>query len=157
MPYKYSEPRRHKFNKKKYKVTNWSEYNEALRQRGNITFWFSEDAINNWTLPASDKRGRPKYYSDTCIETSLMIKKVYSLPLRQTQGFLISLMQIMGLSTLPIPDFSTLSRRNETVELDRLVESITPGSHILVDSTGLKVYGKDEWHVLKHKINPRRI
>ena len=145
MPYKFNESRRHKFDKAKYKVENWAEYNEALRQRGNITFWFSEEAIAQWQ-PTRDKysgRGRPRVYSDIAIETSIVIRQVYDLPLRQTQGFLNSLSTLMEL-TIPIPDYTTMSKRSDNLKLEALTKNIQPGSHAIVDSTGLKVYGRDE-------------
>lgn len=157
MPYKYNESRRHKFEKAKYKVQNWREYNEALRQRGNITYWFSEEAIEQWQPSLDDYsgRGRPQMYSDVAIETGIVIRQVYNLPLRQTQGFLNSLATLMNLD-IPIPDYSTLSKRSDNLKLKKLTDTIQPGSHVIVDSTGLKVYGRDEWHQEKHKVLGRR-
>jgi len=59
MPYKHNEKRRHKIQKSRYKVTNWKEYNQSLRNRGNITVWFTEEAIQEWTPEKTGKRGRP--------------------------------------------------------------------------------------------------
>ena len=98
MPYKHNQSRRHKFNKAKYTVTNWKDYTESLRRRGDITIWFSEDAIKDWhpkKIPG--KPGRPKEYSELAIECCLMLRQVYKLPLRQTEGFLKSLITLMGL------------------------------------------------------------
>jgi len=157
MPNKFNESGRHKFEKAKYKIQNWSEYNEALRQRGNITYWFSEEAIEQWLPSIEDYsgRGRPQKYSDVAIETSVVIRQVYNLPLRQTQGFLNSLATLMDLE-IPIPDYTTISKRSDDLTLQKLTDSIQPGSHVIVDSTGLKVYGRDEWHQEKHNVLGRR-
>jgi hypothetical protein len=156
MPYKHNKPVRHKFTKATYKVTNWPEYTESLRKRGDITIWFSDDAIREWhpeKIPG--KRGRPQEYSDLAIECCLMLRQVYHLPLRQTEGFTRSLVSLMDLK-ITVPDYTCLSKRSISLELKRLVDSITPGSHFIVDSTGLKVYGRDEWNQEKHNVKPNR-
>ena len=156
MPYKANESRRHKFEKTKYRITNWPEYNQALRSRGNVTFWFSEDMLAQWYATGSELgRGRPHVYSDMAIECCLTLRQVYCLPLRQTQGFVCSLIDIMEL-TIEAPDYTTLSKRSGSLELQRLVDTIEQGSHVIIDSTGLKVYGKDEWHQEKHGVTAKR-
>ncbi|OED43182.1 hypothetical protein ACH42_10865 [Endozoicomonas sp. (ex Bugula neritina AB1)] len=144
MPYKHNEARRHKIKKATYKVTNWSDYNKALRKRGDITVWFTDEAIAAWTPEAIKRRGAPMKYSDLAIETCLMLRQVFSLPLRQTEGFTNSLVKLMGLE-LQVPDYTTISKRSISLSLQRLIDSCEPGTHFLIDSTGLKVYGKDEW------------
>ena len=156
MPHKHLDSKRHKFNKMKYKVTNWPEYNEALRRRGDITIWVSDDTIEAWhpeKIPG--RNGRPQKYSDMAIECCLMLRQVYHLPLRQTEGFLCSIIKLMDLE-IKAPDYSCLSKRSISLECQRLIDTVEPGSHILVDSTGLKVYGKDEWHQEKHKVKAHR-
>ena len=155
MPNKHNDKRRHKFKKAAYKVKNWAEYNDALRKRGDITIWFTEEAIRSWVPENTGKKGRPQKYSDLAIETCLFLRLVYSLPLRQTEGFARSLVCLMLLG-LNIPDYSTLSKRSVDLELSALAQTLKPGSHIIIDSTGLKVYGKDEWHQDKHGVNARR-
>ena len=155
MPNKHNDKYRHKFKKTKYKVKNWANYNDALRKRGDITVWFTEEAIASWIPESTGKKGRPQKYSNLAIETCLFLRIVCSLPLRQTEGFARSLIRLMGLS-LDVPDFSTLSKRSINLELSALAQTLTPGSHIIIDSTGLKVYGKDEWHQDKHGVNARR-
>jgi len=156
MPYKHNQDRRHKFKKSKYKVTNWSDYNESLRKRGDITIWFSDDTITGWhPEKISGKRGRPQKYSESAIECCLMLRQVYGLPLRQTQGFTYSLINLMGLE-IKAPDYSCISKRSVSLELKRLIDNIKQGSHVIVDSTGLKVYGKDEWYQEKHNVKARR-
>ena len=79
------------------------------------------------------------------METAILIRQVFHLPLRQTEGFMNSLTRLMS-AAIRIPDFSSISRRS--IELPRhiLSKALQPGSLVIVDSTGLKVYGKDEWH-----------
>ena len=157
MPYKHNESRRHKFPKSKYKVENWTEYNEALRQRGDITIWFSEDAIDEWhPAPIPGQRGRPQEYSNLAIECCLMLRQVYHLPLRQTEGFVRSLIKLMELE-IKAPDYTSLSKRSISLELERLIDTVEPGSHFIIDSTGLKVYGRDEWHQEKHNVKANRV
>lgn len=155
VPYKHSESRRHKFIKPKYKVTNWPEYNDALRRRGDITIWFTEAAIDEWRPAKTGARGRPREYSEHAIETAILIRQVFHLPLRQTEGFMNSLTCLMN-AAISIPDFSSLSRRS--IELPRhvLSKALEAGSLVIVDSTGLKVYGKGEWHQEKHEVSARR-
>jgi len=155
MPYKHNESHGNKFKKAKYKVENWAEYNESLRTRGDITIWLSDDAIAQWHPAMTGERGRPQEYSDIAIECCLMLRQVYSLPLRQTQGLARSLIHLMDVD-ISAPDYTTLSKRSISLELQRLVDTIEPGSHVIVDSTGLKVYGKDEWHQEKHGVNAKR-
>ncbi len=86
MPNKHNDKYRHMFRKATYRVKNWAEYNNALRQRGDITVWFTEEAIQAWTPEGTGMKGRPQKYSNLAIETCLFLRMVYSLPLRQTEG-----------------------------------------------------------------------
>jgi hypothetical protein len=88
MPYKYNESRRHKIKKVRYKVTNWHDYNNGLRQRGDFTIYFTEEAIADWHPTKTGARGRPLKYSDIAIETTLFIRQVFHQPLHQTEGFM---------------------------------------------------------------------
>jgi hypothetical protein len=141
---------RHPKYKTAYRVKNWAEYDKALRDRGDITLWISQDAIDAWTPPQTGKRGAQPVYSDLAIETALTFRLLFHLALRQTEGFLGSVLQLMDL-TLPCPDHTTLSRRNATVEVRRQIDCASQGSVcVIVDSTGLKVCGQGEWHAQKH-------
>jgi hypothetical protein len=135
--------------KTKYRVTNWSQYDKALVKRGDITLWVSEDAIESWAPKPSGKRGAPHKYSDLAIETALTLRLVYRLPLRQAEGFLRSLLQIMKLD-LYAPDHTTLSRRSR--QLDIALKPKVSSGHIdlIVDSTGLSIVGQGEWAAAKH-------
>jgi hypothetical protein len=155
MPYKHNESRRHKIKKARYKVTNWPDYNNGLRQRGDFTIWFTEEALDGWHPAKTGARGRPQEYSDIAIETAVFIRQVFHLPLRQTEGFMNSLARVMK-AEITIPDFSSISKRSITLPKYILTKAMEPGSFVIVDSTGLKVYGKDEWHQEKHDVPARR-
>jgi Transposase DDE domain len=146
----HKRPNRHPKYKTAYRVKNWAEYDKALRDRGDIVLWISQDAIDAWTPPQTGKRGAQLVYADVAIETALAFRLLFHLALRQTEGFLGSILRLMGVD-LPCPDHTTLSRRNATVEVRRKVDRAPQGSVcVIVDSTGLKVCGQGEWHVQKH-------
>ena len=101
--------------KPKYKVKNWNQYGQSLRNRGNVTLWLSAKAIKSWKSKPSGKRGRQQKYSNLAIETILTLRLLVHLPLRQTEGFVMSLFDMMKVS-LPIPDHTTLSRRSKSLK-----------------------------------------
>ena len=144
-------------NKKQYKVRNWKEYNQALVDRGKILFWITEEAMKNWQEEEkTGKRGKPKQYGDTAIKTALTLQQVFHLPLRSTEGFLASILVKIA-PDLKAPDHSTLSIRGKTVPIHIRVRSIRDEPlHIVVDSTGVKVYGEGEWKVRMHGWSKRR-
>jgi hypothetical protein len=156
MPFKTNSERRHHIPKQRHRVTNWSDYDAALRQRGSLTVWFTEEAISAWEAePRSTPGGQP-LYSALAITTALTLRAVFRLALRQTEGLIGSILQLLGLD-LAVLDHSTLSRRAETLE----VAKPEPGRsgepvHLLVDSTGLKLCGPGEWLVEKHGTRTRR-
>ena len=140
-----------------YRIRNWKQYNRALINRGNLTLWVSEDAIQSWYSQneGAQGRGRRFTYSDACIELALILRSLFRFPLRATQGFLEGLIQMMNLG-LKVPHYSRLSRRAEslTVVLPRKEKS---GSlDLVIDSTGLKVYGEGEWKMRTHGKQKRR-
>ena len=100
MPYKFNEPRRHKIPTVKYRVTNWPDYDAALVRRGALTVWFTDEAIAEWRAPATGRRGGQLIYSAHAIETALTIRLVFHQPLRQTEGLLRSIADVLG-STSP--------------------------------------------------------
>jgi len=114
MPHKYNAQRRHRIPKRRYKVTNWQAYEAGLRQRGSLTIWFTDEAIATWRAPPRTTPGGQARYSDLAIETSLILRTVFHQPLRQTEGLVGSLLELMGLD-LPVPDHTTLSRRSRTL------------------------------------------
>jgi len=136
--------------KKKYRVENWPEYERGLRARGDVTVWFSEEAIRAWTPPPNRRRGGQRRYSNQAILTALTLRTVFHLPLRQTEGFVSSLLRLMGLD-LDAPDHTTLCRRAKEVQLPDLRRQHDEPIHLIVDSTGLKIYGAGEWCSRKHR------
>ena len=109
MPYKFNDARRHKFEKKKYRITNWPAYNESLRQRGDVTIWLSDEVEAAWHAERRNTRGGQPTYSDLAITVCLTLGMVYKQPLRQTEGFVRSRVKLMGVD-ICVPDFSTFSR-----------------------------------------------
>ena len=153
MPHKYNAARRHHIARPKRRVTNWSAYNEALRQRGSLTVWFTDEAIAAWKAAPRTTPGGQARYSDLAIETALILRTVFHQPLRQTEGLVGSLLELMGLD-LPVPDHSTLSRRSRTLAV--APQAASGPLHLLVDSTGVKLSGPGEWLVEKHGTQRRR-
>ncbi|MFT5433617.1 MAG: hypothetical protein ACI9OJ_004323 [Myxococcota bacterium] len=141
--------------KTKYKVKNWPTYEAALRKRGDITVWFDRDAVDAWNAPANGRPGGQRRYSDLAIVTALTLPTVFQLPLRHVEGFLSSLIQLMGLD-LDTPDHTALSRRSATVEVPEFVRRHGEAIHLTVDSTALKIMGNGEWHAHKHKTSNKR-
>lgn len=142
-----------------YRVRNWKHYNRSLINRGNLTIWFSEAAIKNWyhKPQKTQKRGRPIIYSDTYIELALTIRTLFHMPLRATQGFLEGLVFLLGLN-LQVSHYSRLSRRASTlnIQLNTLKNAGKKPTDLVVDSTGLKIFGEGEWKMRTHGKQKRR-
>jgi hypothetical protein len=113
MPNKYNANRRHHIPRPKRRITNWADYNEALRQRDSLTVWFTEDAIAAWKAAPRTTPGGQPHYSDLAISTALTLRAVFRLALRQTEGLIGSILQLLGLYQ-PVPDFSTLRVCSQT-------------------------------------------
>jgi hypothetical protein len=139
-----------------YKITNWREYNESLVQRGSITFWFRDDVIEQWHH-ANDrpKVGHPFVYSDTAVECLLTLRELFQLPYRQTEGLAQSLAQLMEVD-IPIPDYTSLAKRAAKLGISLDVARRKGSIDVVVDSTGLKVFGEGEWKMRKHGKGKRR-
>src|SRR3954469_14381140 len=116
MPFKANAARRHHIPKQRRRITNWAEYDAALRQRGSLTVWFTQEAIAAWRAEPRTTRGGQPWDSELAILTALTLRAVFRLALRQTEGLIGSLMRLLGLD-LPIPDHTTLSRRAATLEV----------------------------------------
>ncbi|WP_428484784.1 IS5 family transposase, partial [Salmonella enterica] len=143
--------------KQKFKITNWPTYNKALINRGSITFWLDDEAIQAWYESATpSSRGRPQRYSDLAITTVLVIKRVFRLTLRAAQGFIDSIFSLMNVP-LRCPDYSCVSRRAKSVNVSFKTSTRGEIAHLVIDSTGLKVFGEGEWKVKKHGQERRRI
>jgi Transposase DDE domain len=154
VPFKVNQNRRHHIPRQRQKVTNWAEYDAALRQRGSVTVWFTDAAIAAWRAERRTTRGGQPSYSALAITTALTLRAVFRLALRQTEGLIGSIIRLLGLD-LAVPDHSTLSRRAETLPLPRPRSSSMP-VHLLVDSTGLRLCGPGEWLAEKHGARMRR-
>jgi hypothetical protein len=154
VPFKTNAARRHHIPRQRHRVTNWSEYDAALRRRGSLTVWFSDEAIAAWRAEPRTTPGGQPHYSALAIQTALTLRAVFRLALRQTEGLIGSILQLLSLD-LAVPDHSTLSRRAETLEVPRPISRTGP-VHLLVDSTGLRLCGPGEWLVEKHGTRRRR-
>ncbi len=141
----------------KFKVTNWPEYEAGLRRRGSLMLWVTEEALAGWQAPRRTTRGGQPRYSNLAIETVLTLGCVFGLRLRQSEGLMLSLLDLMGLD-LPVPDHTTLSRRAQTWEPSAGWQRHPEDGplHVLVDSTGLKVFGAGQWLGDKHGVRSRR-
>lgn len=130
-----------------YRTTNWAAYNAALRQRGSLLIWFDPDM--EWLAMPRGRRGRPATFSDAAIQTCLMLKALFGLPLRQAEGLVASLLKLAQLDW-PVPDFSTLCRRSSSLTVQIPYCPSTGALHLLIDSTGIKAAGEGEWCTRKH-------
>jgi len=139
-----------------YKITNWSKYNESLVQRGSITFWFCEETIKKWRHDnATPGVGHPFVYSDTAVECLLVLRELFQLPYRQTEGLGKSLVELMQIE-LDIPDYTSLAKRAAKMGVSLDIAKHTGRIDVVVDSTGLKVFGEGEWKMRKHGKSKRR-
>jgi DDE family transposase len=154
MPFKSNADRRQHIPKQRHRVTNWAEYDAGLRARGSLTIWLTAEALEGWRAEARIGRGGQPRYSDLAIATALTLRAVFRLALRQTEGLIGSILQLLGLA-LAVPDHSTLSRRAETLEVPRPRCGRAP-VHLLVDSTGLRLCGSGRWLEEKHGTRRRR-
>jgi hypothetical protein len=140
----------------KYKIRNWSQYNAALKKRGSLTIWIEGKESADWyNETLTGKSGASYIYSRTAIQCCLMVREVFKLPLRGTEGFMNSVFALAKID-LKCPDYTTLSRRAKSLDVVYLRSENKTPRHIVIDSTGLKVYGEGEWKVRSHGIGKRR-
>lgn len=145
-----------KTGKATYRLRNWREYNAALIQRGSLTLWVSEEALGAWYDHAhTGRRGAPRTYSDTAIMCMAWLSAVYRLALRTTQGLLSSVLKSLKVA-LPVPDYTTLCRRRRSLAVSLPRRAKDEPLHVVVDATGVKVYGEGEWKVRCHGGSKRR-
>lgn len=140
--------------KTQYRVANWPAYNHGLVERGSLTLWIDEQALKAWRYTGPRCRGGQVVYTDTAIACLLTLRAVFHLPLRATQGLAHSLFQLMCLA-LPVPNYTTLSRRAGCLSI-QLPRQVRGPLHLVLDSTGLKTYGKGEWRTYKYGKGRRR-
>ena len=137
----------------RYRTTNWSSYNDALRKRGSLLIWLDKEMT--WHAPHEGRPGRPPVFSNAAIQFCLSIKVLFKLPLRQTAGMVASLLRLAGLDW-PVPDYSTLCRRQKTLKVQIPYRRAEGPLNLLVDSTGIKFLGDGEWQARKHGVQGRR-
>ncbi|HKF95863.1 MAG TPA: IS5 family transposase [Gammaproteobacteria bacterium] len=145
-----------KKTKRTYRLRNWKQYNSALVQRGSLTLWVSDDILAQWrNHDKSKKRGKPRYYSDTAIFCMASLEEVFHLPLPATEGLMQSIIKLLALD-LTAPDYTTLCRRRKHLEVVLPRRTSNGPLHMVVDSTGIKVFGEGEWKVRQHGYTKRR-
>ena len=132
-----------------YRVTNWPEYDRGLVQRGSLTFWIAPEALDAWKPAPSGKRGGQRRYSDFAIRTAHVLRLRFGLTLRETEGFVRSLFELMGLE-LEVPDHTTLSRRLRELDIPLPAKARRAPLHLVLDSTGLSIFGEGQWAQAKH-------
>jgi hypothetical protein len=156
MPFKHNATRRHHIPKARRRITNWPSYEAGLRRRGDVTFWLDEAALSGWCAPRRTSRGGQPIYADLAIEVVLTLRLVFHLALRQVEGFTRSVLRLLGLE-IAVPDHSTLSRRGRGFagRQPRAARQDRP-VHVVLDSTGLQVFGQGEWDAEKHGRKPRQ-
>jgi Transposase DDE domain len=148
------------FPRARYRVQNWPEYDCALQQRGNLTVWVAPEALAAWQPPRTGQRGRPREYSDVAIETGHLLRLAFGRPWRQTEGLLRSIVGLLGLE-VGVPDHTTFARRSPGLELAAALARAQAASgggpiQVVIDATGLKVYGAGEWLAEKQGERDRR-
>ena len=156
MPFKYNAARRHHIPRARYRVTNWPAYETGSQRRGDLTFWIDEAALAGWNAPRRKTPGGQPTYSDLAIELVLTLRLVFHLALRQATAFTASVLRLLGVE-LPVPDHTTLSRRGRAFagRQPRCRPSNGP-MHLVLDSTGLELFGQGEWDAAKHGRARRR-
>ena len=155
MPFKFHAKGRRHIARQRYRVTNWREYDAALRSRGSLTIWFTEEALAGWRAQPRTTPGGQPHYSNLAIETALTLRAIFRLALRQSEGLIGSIMQMLGID-LPVPDHTTLSRRACGLPVQPRQRAGAGELHLIVDSTGLKLRGAGEWLFEKHGTAKRR-
>lgn len=159
MPYKLKDTRRHKFKKNHYNRRDWAAYDKSLKARGSVTIWFSKEAVEKWNdqVEGKKKRGRPKIYSDLAIETCRTLGVLSHFKLRQTEGYVESIIGLLKLD-LKTPDYTTVSKRSQTLAIcEKLARNKENPCVVMIDSTGLKVFGEKEWMSEKYKVKSRKV
>jgi hypothetical protein len=156
MPHKFNADRRTKIPKQKRRVTNCAEYDESLRRRGDLTVWISEETLALWAAAPRTTPGGQAVYSDLAIELCLTFGMVFKQPLRQTQGLMRSIAGLLGVE-IAVPHFTTMSRRGNGLSLPpKTASKSAKPVQLVVDSTGLKIFGEGEWLEKKHKTQRKR-
>ena len=156
MPFKHNAARRHRIPRARYRIRNWPAYEAGLQRRGDLTLWVDEAALAGWRAPRRSTPGGQPVYADLAIEAVLSLRLVFHLALRQAAGLAGSVLRLLGLD-LPVPDHTTLSRRGRAFagRQPRVCAGNGP-LHLVLDSTGLELFGQGEWDATKHGRRKRR-
>jgi hypothetical protein len=149
MPFKHNAARRHHIPRARYHVHNWPAYEAGLKRRGDLTLWIDETALVGWQAERRPTPGGQRHYSDLAISLVLTLRLVFHLALRQAEGFVASVLCLLGLD-LPVPDHTTLSRRGRKFANRSPNVAAGEARHIVIDSTGLQVFGYGAWHGEKY-------
>jgi hypothetical protein len=155
VPFKFNSKGRHHIPRQRHRVTNWRDYDAALRNRGSLTIWLPEEALAGCKAQPRTTPGGQRHYSDLAIETALTLRAAFRLALRQSEGLIGSIMRMLNIY-LPVPDHTTLSRRGSGLPVHDHGRNGTGEPHLIVDSTGLKLRGAGEWLFEKHGTAKRR-
>ena len=155
MPHRHNATRRHHIPKMSFKVQNWPAYEAGLRQRGSLTLWIEDGALEDWQTCGLGQGEPGARYTDAAIQTSLMLRTAFKLPLRQTEGLMASVLKLMDL-TISAPDHTTVSRR--AVKLPGIQPAQVPygALHVFEQHCGLQVYGAGQRLEAKHGAKSRR-
>ena len=132
MPHKYNTARRHHIPKAKFKVTNWAEYEAGLRQRGSLTLWITDEAIDAWGAAArATPGGQATYFRQRDSDLS-DAAHAFTLALRQAEGLMTSVVELLGCE-LAVPDHTTVSRR--AIKLPLIATAALPEGplHVLIE------------------------
>ncbi len=126
---------------------NWSHYNRTLVNRGSLNIWIDQATQKQW-ITKGKTRGRPRFSSHV-IELGWILKAVYQLSLRALQGFLQSIVELMNLS-LEIPHYTLFCKRAREISYSTRKLSNKRPVDLVIDASGIKVYGEGEWKVKVH-------
>jgi transposase len=149
MPFKFNAARRHRIPRSRYRVRNWPAYEAGPKRRADLTLWIDEPALDGWLASRRTAPGGQAIYSDLAIEMVLVLRLVFHLALRQAEAFAGSVLRLLGLD-LCVPDHTTLSRRGSDFAGRRPNVTSHGARHLIVDSTGLKLFGQGEWNEERH-------
>ncbi len=145
----------HPKDKTKDHVGNWPAYDRALLQRGDVTLWLAPEAIATWAAAGVGQRGGPRQYSDLAIATARTLRRIFPLPLRQTEGVLTSIFWMLDLD-LSAPDHTPRSRRGQHLAPTVRRAPAGAGTPLIVDRPGLSIVGEGEWAAVTHGGRGRR-
>lgn len=157
------KPKKYHLKRSKYRVKNWSEYNLSLKKRGSIIVWVDPQSNLEWYYTGTRQAGGKMIYSDEAIRVNLTVRSVYHQPMRQTQGMVEDIVKLIGMD-VSVPDYTVVSKRAKKLDLtverfstkDAANERSNETVYMIIDSTGLKIYGEGEWASVKHKTKIRR-